>query len=181
MYLTRIDPKTGLVDISDLKDGVLAIKEFKKLIDHKDFGLQCFTCIALTIDHETPWGFYDYAERHIKAMRQVMGTSDAFNWGDDLVQIALKKYDELQYHPTITELRLLDAVRHAKIKEVEKTKDLDEKQKLLKKLGEIRTLHQEMKKSMDLNELFNDAPTVNGYSLTRLEQKVENKKSFYHD
>lgn len=181
MYLVRIDPNTGFVDISDVKDGVMAIKEFRALIDDEKFGIQAFTCVALTVDHETPWGFYDYMERHIKAMREVTGNSSAFVWGEDLIQAALKKYEELQYNPTIIELKLLDAVRHAKIKQVEETTDLDEKQVLLKKLGEIRTLHADMKASINMTEVLSDSPVINGYTLTRLEQKINNNKSFYHD
>lgn len=170
-----------MVDLSDINDGVLAIKEFKNVIDAEHLGIQAFTAIALTIDHETPWKFYDYKERHIKAMREVTGNGESFNWGDDLIQLALKKYDELQYNPTIKELQLLEEIQHKKIEQVETAEDLDEKQKLLKGLGEIRTLRKEMISSINMTEVLNDAPTINGYTLTRLEQKVKNDKSFYHD
>lgn len=181
MYLTRIDSSTGMVDIADIKDGVMAIKEFRELIDSEKHGIAAITCVALTVDHETPWKHYDYNERHIKAMREVTGNSTAFNWADDLIQQALIKYETLQYNPIIKEMNFLKEIQHARIIEVEQEEDINKKQALLKKLGEIRHARKEMQSSIDMTEVLSDAPTINGYTLTRLEQKVKNEKSFYHE
>lgn len=178
MYLTEIDPKTGLLKIDDAYDGVLAISDFKKVIDMH--GLACMTCVALTVDYLTPIRYYAYKERHIKAMRDTTGKSDAFDWGLDEIQLACKKYKELEFHPDIEEMELLKEMRLAKIKEVEAAENDEDKQEKFKELAKIRNLQEEFSKKLDMNEIIGGSPTINGYSLSRLEQKITNKNSFYH-
>ena len=178
MYLTSIDKKTGLVDIEDTNDGVLAIKTFRDLIEQK--GLECFTCVALVVDYLTPIRHYAFRERHIKAMRDVTGDGKAFAWGEDIIQTACLKYEELQFNADLRELELLKTERQKKIQAVESTEDDDEKARIFKKLKDIRESQENLKSKMNFKEIVQQAPTINGYTLSRLEAKITNKNSFYH-
>lgn len=178
MWLTSINRKTGNIDIENTQDGVFAIQDFKKIID--TYGLECLTCVALTVDYYSPIRQYAYKERHIKAMRNVTGNSEAFNWNEDPIQQACITYDKLQFHPDLHELAIIREMRLKKIRDIESSKDDDEKANYLKKLKEIRNLQEELEKSLDFENIAKSSPVVNGYELSRLEQKVKDKNSFYH-
>lgn len=178
MFLTRIVLKTGLVDIENTEDGVLAIKAFRECIEA--FGIECFTCVALTVDYKTPIGHYSYKERHMRAMRNVTGNSEAFLWGEDKIQEALKVYDQLQEVAELREMEIIKEMRISKIVEIEKEKDGTKKTALLKELKEIRTLQKDFEKENDMDAIMKASPVVNGYTLSRIEQLILNKKSHYH-
>lgn len=179
MYLTNINPKTHLLDVTDTKDGILSIPSFAVVIEK--FGLECMTCIALTVDHYSPHKNYSLKERHIRAMRVVTGKSDAFNWGLDEIQLACKDYSALQFHEDLHELSLLREHRLKKIREIEEEKDDGQKMLKFKELKEIREQQKEFEKKLDFDRIEKDAPSINGYDLSRLEQKINNQKSFYHE
>ena len=181
MYLVRIDKKSGLVDIGDTKDGVLAIPAFKALIDNPEFGLLAFTCVALTIDYESPIQNYDYLERHKKAMRNVTGNSKAFPWAHELIQNALAAYSDIQYIPDLEELEELRKMRNKKFKQVREEEDEKQKIAYLTELQKLKKLEKEFERGIDRAALLEDAPTRGDYTLSRLEQLVTNKTSHYHE
>lgn len=194
MYLTRIDKKTGLLLIDDNEDGVLAIKEFKAILDDKSLGLQCLTAIALTADYQSPIKFYSDEDRPKKSMEEVVGNRKAFEWNLDIIQKALKKYDDLQYDPTIEEgkihyQRKVNKLRQYKESEEKYGKGLvDENDALLiikspaevsKELRQVNADIAEYEKNIQGKDIYKESPVKNGYALSRLEQKIEKKNSFY--
>ena len=180
MYLTRINPKTGLVDIGGTQDGVMAIKEFRELINAKEFGLEAFTCVALTMDHLTPHRNYAYIERHKKAMRNVTGDASKYPWKNDLIQAALQKYEFLQYNQELEELKEYDGMQHRKFEEVRTEADDVKKLHLMMELQKIKRARKAFSDGVDQAALLDDAPSKGDYNLSRLEQKLSNKKSFYY-
>lgn len=189
MYLTVIDPKTGLVDISDDKDGVLAIKEFREILNDPKLGIYCFTAIALTVDYQSPKRYYGDVDRPLASMEEVTGNRNAFDWNTEVIQQALKKYDKLQYDPTLEEMRIYQDQKIHKlqeIKEYDKLPETSERKKRttmpqLKK--ELRLINEDIKIFENRNEgrdVFENSPVRNGYHLSRLEQKLEKRNSFYH-
>jgi hypothetical protein len=124
MYLTELDPITGLVRITGENDGVMAIGEFRDVINNPDLGIQCFTAIALTADYLTPIRHYHINDRPFKAMEQATrGNRRAFVWDQELIQLALVKYKELQYNPVVEEKVSLDFMLREKMKEITSQKE----------------------------------------------------------
>jgi len=181
MYLTKINKKTGLVELGGVHDGVLAFPTFKKLIDNPKFGIEAFTCVALTVDHMTPIRNYAFKERHKRAMRDVMGKTDAFPWGNDLIQNALILYADLQYDDDLAEISLLQKMRKDKFAQARDETDEIKKYQLLNELTKIKKQLKEFESGVDQAALLDKAPSKGDYDLKRLEQKLINKKSFYHD
>lgn len=167
-----------MVDIEDTQDGVLAIRAFAEVIDKH--GIACFTAIALTVDHLSPIRHYPFKERHMKAMYNVTGKKDAFNWALDEIQVACQIYDDLQLNTDLKELSMHKELLLSKMAEAEKEKSSSKKQTLLKELRDIRKLQKEVEADTDMAKIENATPVKNGYSLSRLEQKVINTNSFYH-
>jgi hypothetical protein len=251
MYLTELDPKTGLVRVDGPFDGIMAIKEFRDVVNDESLGIKCFTSIALTVDYLTPIKYYREEDRPYKAMEIACdGERRAFIWDQELIQEALIKYDDLQYNATIEEKKALDFMLLEKLKEIKNESDnnqaynlLDEitvlnieavleenkdvkrllmdqewkhlslvqkksfikranqriitpfnkKQKdraseqsqekvlnLFKQLNTIKSLIENFNRSNEEKDLFADGPVVNGYKLTRLEEKQLDKNSFYN-
>jgi hypothetical protein len=195
MYLTKINAKTGLVDISDENDGVLAIKAFRDLIDSKDLGLEAFTAVALYVDYESKVRFYSEKDRPRKAMEEVTGNRDAFVWNQELIQAALKKYDDLQYDPVREEGRLYYESKVKRLKEYKeseeyhsKPRNKDDESPVLRNPSQIRSdlrkINEDIKdyeKQIQGKDLDSSPAAKNGYKLTRLEQKLEKKNSFYNE
>lgn len=191
MYLTEIDDKTGLVRLGDIESGVLAIKEFRDLINHKDYGIYCFTAVALTADHKSPIKFYNEIDRPRKAMEEVTGDRDKYIWKEEIIQRALIKYRELQYDPTLEEGQIHYQRKVNKLEEIkrselppEKDEDGNEiKRKSISQLtSDLRAINNDIKeyeKTTAGRDLFERAPTKGDYNLTRLEQKLLKKVSFY--
>ena len=251
MYLTELDPVTGLIKIDGPFDGVMAIKEFREVVNDKKLGIRCFTSIALTVDYLTPIQYYREEDRPYKAMEIACeGERRAFVWNQELIQQALVKYDDLQYNATIEEKKALDFMLMEKLKEIknesenhqsfhlldevtpsnieqvfienrdvkgllneqewehfslqQKTsfirkantriiKPFNKKQQdrasevsqekvlvLFKQLNTIKSLIENFVKANEDNDIYADGPVVNGYKLTRLEEKILDKNSFYH-
>lgn len=190
MYLTRIDPKTGLVLIEDCDDGVLAIREFKALIESPKHGLHCFTAVALTVDYQSPIKYYSDTDRPRAAQEEVTGDRDSWEWNVEIIQAALKKYDALQYDPTLEEQRLYQDQKINKLREIKEFDRLDENDEKRKKTSmaqlkkELRNINSDIEdfsKRVDGKDIYNQSPVKNGYKLTRLEQKLEKRNSFYHE
>lgn len=119
MYLTQFDRKTGLLDIEDIDDGVMSIKEFRDLVNSKEFGLPCLTAVALVADYKSPIKYYDDNDRPKKAMEEVTGQRKAWEWNLEIIQVALKKYDALQYDPVLEEGRIYFDQKVKKLKEIQ--------------------------------------------------------------
>jgi hypothetical protein len=189
MYLTELNSETGLVKIGELGDGVLAIKEFRDLINDKKFGIECFTAVALTADYSSPIKYYSYEDRPKKAQEEVTGNRTYWEWNLQIIQAALKKYDDLQYDPTLEEKRIYYDQKITKLRDIQEYDGLDsehEKRKrttmaqLKKELRVINADIVEFEKRVEGKNMFSESPIVNGYKLSRLEQKLEKKNSFYH-
>lgn len=189
MYLTRLNDKTGLVLIEDNQDGLLAIKEFRDILDSSNHGLHCLTSIALTADYQSPIKYYSDEDRPKKAMEEVTGDRSSWEWNVDIIQKALRKYDALQYDPTLEEGRIHYDQKVKKLKEIQGYDTLptdDDRRKkttivqLKKELRAINVDIDEYDKRISGKDIYKDSPVVNGYQLSRLEQKLEKTNSFYH-
>lgn len=190
MYLTELDEKTGLVLIDKGNDGVLAIKEFRDILESKEHGLYCLTAIALTADYLSPIKFYNDKDRPRKAQEEVTGNRNAWEWNVEIIQAALKKYDNLQYDPTLEERRIFYDQKVRKLKQI---KDYDllpldspERKSvtmasLKKELRDINKDIEDFEKRISGQDIYSESPVVNGYLLSRLEQKLEKRNSFYHE
>lgn len=248
MYLVELDPHTGLIQTLGPYDGVRAIRDFRNLIDHHDFGIEAMTCVALVVDWLSPIRYYSESDKPKKAMYNVTGDRNYFPWDNDLIQIALKKYSELQYNPKLVEKNNLDSLLNDKLLDIKNIKEeinsikelqlqfketrdvalsfiqniedyrnhktmikesqlfskLNITEKLIKDLmkkidnfqipnkeeeqinmfKQLNTIKGLLKTWNDENEDFDPAkegPVVNGYTLTRLEEKLLDQKSFYNN
>lgn len=188
MYLTEIDKKTGLIDISNVNDGVLAIKAFRDVIENEELGLRCLTAIALTVDYLSPIKFYDDHDRPKKAMEETTGIRTYWPWNLDVIQLALKKYDELQYDPTLEEGRIHYNRKVKKLKEIQEYESLpkDSEERKAKNPNqlttELRSINKDLieyEATIENKDVYKESPVKNGYALTRLEQKLEKRNSFY--
>lgn len=180
MYLVRINPKTNLVDIEDTQDGVLSIKAFSDVINHKDFGLECFTCIALAVDYASPMRRYPYKERPAATMRFVTGKADKWGWAQDLIMEACGVYEQLQFNPDLEQINLLKEMEVDKLAELSVAKDFYERKTAMKELDEIKQMKRKYTDE-DESRLIDESETKkNGYKLSRLEMKLKNKNTFYH-
>jgi len=191
MYLTEISSKTGFINIDDIDDGVLAIKEFRAVIENKKLGIECMTAIALTADYKSPIRFYNDEDRPRKAMEESIGDRDKWEWKQELIQAALKKYDLLQYDPSLEERRIHYDRKVKKLKEIKNydspPKKDDEGNEIRKKTistltAELRSINSDIKefeKTVEGKDIYSNSPAKGDYKLTRLEQKLEKKNSFY--
>jgi hypothetical protein len=195
MYLTEIDPKSGFLIIDKEHDGILAIKEFRDILDDKKLGLPCLTAIALTADYQSPVKYYNDKDRPRKAMEEATGNRDAFDWKIEVIQKALVKYDALQYDPTLEEGRIHYQRKVSKLKEFKESeekfgkgiKDKNGKEILFRSpsqcAADLRKINEDIKeyeKQIQGKDTYSESPVRNGYALSRLEQKIEKKNSFYH-
>jgi hypothetical protein len=108
------------------------------------------------------------------------GTRRAFDWPQEKIQKALLKYDELQYNPKIEEKRTLDFMRLEKLKEIQKEEDEAKRMGLFKQLNTIKSLIENFNKENEDEDIYSDGPVINGYKLSRLEEKILDKNSFYN-
>lgn len=181
MYLIEISQYTGLVKDEVVLDGWKGILAFKEIVNDPKLGLECLTAIAYAVDYASPIRYYPIQDRPKKAMDLVTGNRNAFDWNQDKIQVAMNVYNELQFNPSLQEKLMLDELRLQKLKEIEQEKDDNIKKELFKDLKEINSLIKEFKKYHEEYDLYDSSPTRSGYKLTRLEQKLLNKKSFYYD
>lgn len=189
MYLTEIDENTGLVKIDKNNDGVLAIKEFRDLIENEEYGIFCLTAVALVADYQSPIRYYNSDDRPRKAQEEVTGNRDFWIWKEEIIQKALVKYEALQHDPTLEEGRIYYEQKINKLKDIQDYDKLplnDEKRKLVnmsdlkKELRAINSDIDDYKKRTEGTDLYQNSPVKNGYELSRLEQKLEKRNSFYH-
>jgi len=187
MYLTELDPVTGFVKVEGPFDGIMAIKEFREVVNDETLGIACFTSIALTVDYLTPIKYYREEDRPYKAMEICNeGNRRAFDWNQEKIQKALIKYDDLQYNATIEEKKALDYMLLEKLQEIKKesANTGEESQEkvlnLFKQLNTIKTLIENFNKANAEKDIYSDGLVVNGYRLSRLEEKLLDKNSFYH-
>lgn len=119
MYLVELDPVSGLIKIEGPYDGIMAIKEFRDVVNDETLGIRCMTSIALTVDYLTPIKYYREEDRPHKAMEiSCEGYRRAFDWNQEKIQKALIKYDDLQYNATIEEKKALDYMLLEKLQEI---------------------------------------------------------------
>jgi hypothetical protein len=203
MYLTKINIKTGLLEIEEENDGILSIKAFREILIDEDLrfkkrsefpGIHCLTAIALTVDYLSPVRFYSDKDRPFKAQEEVTGKRKVWDWPQEKIQLALKKYSDLQYDPTLVEGQIH---YQRKVSMLERFKESEEKygKGLKNKKGEeiiyespakiaamlrvINTDIKEYEKQIQGKEVYEKSPVKNGYKLSRIEQKLEKKSSFY--
>ena len=190
MYLTELNKETGLLKIEENLDGILAIKEFRDILNSEGHGLQCLTAIALTVDYQSIIKYYSDKDRPRKAMEEVTGNRNEWIWNVDIIQLALKKYDALQYDPTLEEGRIYYDQKVRKLKQISEWDSLapDSPKRVGTSMGnlkkELRTINDDIdnyEKRVSNKDIYSNSPVVNGYKLSRLEQKLEKKKSFYHE
>ena len=180
MYLVELDPLDGLVLVTGQYDGVMGIKAFRDIVSDKDLGRGCMTAIAFTADWLTPFNYYNEEDRPKRAMREVGNDSNLYVWNQDKIQIALKKYSELQYNPSLVEKYKLDAMLIKKLDDIQEEKEDDKQIKMFAQLKTIKELLKAWKEDNADNDPYAEGPVVNGYLLSRLEEKQISKYSFYN-
>tara|TARA_A100000172_G_C3044260_1_gene111884 strand:- start:70843 stop:71499 length:657 start_codon:yes stop_codon:yes gene_type:complete len=180
MYLTKINPKTNLVDISNVKDGVLAIKAFADVINNEKFGIEAFTCIALSVDYGSPMRKYPKLERPQAAMRLVSGTVKKFNWNNDLIMEACDVYEQLQFNEDLEEISIIRSMRLEKLAELKDTTDVMKRAQILIDIEKIKKMQQRYSDADQSRFLDESESKKNNYNLSRLENKLKNKNTFYH-
>lgn len=179
MYLLQLDPKTGLLRQENELDGWMAIESFRKLVELH--GIKALTCVALVMDYGSLIKHYTEKERPHKAMQNVYYNRDALQWFSDEIQLACIHYKELQFDPVLEEKKILDGIRIDKLEEIKNEPDNFKKQNLLRELGQINGLHESFEKKHSTQDFFHKSPVRNGYHLQRLEIKLTDPKSFYHE
>lgn len=179
MYLVELD-SNGLVKVDKDQDGVMAIPEFRDVLLDETLGIKCFTAIALVADHLTSIRYYTDKDRPLKAMGIVMNNRRAFDWAQEKIQKALIKYDELQYNPVIEQKQLLMQMQMDKLNDIKLEKDNDKKVELFKQLGIVKGLIDNFNKEYADVDPYANGPVVNGYLLSRLEEKALDMSSFYN-
>lgn len=180
MYLCKLNSVTGLIDLSSDQDGFYAIPEFRKLLSDTKLGLQKLTCVALVVDYSSPIRQYHEKEKPLKAMDNVLNDRKAFLWNSDEIQEALLAYQALQHDLDLEEDKMLRGLRFEKQMQVSNEQDISKKLYLMQELQKIKNVIADFENQTAGKDLFENSPVRNGYSLSRLEQKLENKKSFYH-
>lgn len=180
MYLCRLNPVTGLIDVEGDQDGFYAVPEFRALLSDEKLGRQKLTIVALVVDYESPIRNYRDNEKPLKAMDMVLNDRKLILWKSDEMQEAALAYKALQIDLDLEEKRMLDNMRYEKQIELDAAETTEEKIKLMKELSAIKAHIKEFNASTEGRDLYANSPVRNGYYLSRLEQKLENKKSFYH-
>jgi hypothetical protein len=185
VYLVEINKRSGLVAVDKEYDGIRSIKAFRDILDDPELGIECMTAIALTVDHLTPFANYSLSERHRRAMYEVTGNRDAFVWNQEKIQVALNKYDELQYNPALMEKLLLENMQRDQLKELERLRgegaDASKLKDKFSQLNLTKGLLEQWKKDNDIYEEIKKGPVKGKYRLKRLERKIEDKQSFYQN
>lgn len=181
MYLCKINPITGLVELNDETDGIYAIESFREVLNKPGYGIQAFTCVALVVDYGSLLARYSEKERPLKAMEIVFNDRKAITWFSDEIQLACINYKQLQFNAALQEKTLLDELRINKLEEIKEETESFKKTSLLRELNSINDLHEAFEKKNSTKDLFAESPIRNGYKLSRLEIKITDKKSFYYE
>ena len=180
MYLVDVDTVSGLVKVEGSYDGLMFVKEFREVVNDPMLGVECMTCIALVADWLTPIRYYTERDRPIKAMRNVMNNGTAFIWKQKKIQEALIKYKELQYNPALVEKNTLDSMLIEKLNEIKKEKNKQKQIDLFNQLSTIKELLKSWNKQNEDINPYADGPIEGGYPLSRLEEKLKDRNSFYN-
>lgn len=180
MYLVELDPKDGLVLMAKDWDGIMAIKEFRDIVNNPKLGRECMTAIALVLDWQSPIRYYAEKDRPGRAMKEVKQNVKAFVWDREEIQAALIKYSDLQYNASLVEKNQYDQMEMDLMAEIRAEKDRAKQLESFKQLDTIKGLKANwLKQNADLNP-FADGPIINGYALSRLEEKAIDRNSFYN-
>lgn len=180
MYLTRIDPKTNLIDVSDTQDGILCIPSFADIVNDKEFGIECMTCIALSVDYASPMRMYPRIERPLAAMRFVTGSTKKFPWNNDKVMEACDVYERLQFNPDLEEINIIKQMRLEKLAELSEAKETSERTVILNEISKIKLMEKKYTDEDQARFIDESEAKKNQYKLSRLENKLKNKNTFYH-
>jgi len=180
MYLVELDPITGMIMDKGQWDGVLSIKEFRDMVNDPELGIECLTAVALTLDWQSPIRYYAEKDRPGRAMKEVKQDVKAWVWDREEIQGCLIKYSDLQYNASLVEKNQYDQMEMEIMVEIRAEKDRTKQLESFKQLDIIKGLKANwLKANADLNP-FADGPVVNGYKLSRLEEKRLDKNSFYN-
>lgn len=180
MYLVELDPKTGLILLTGQWDGVMAIKEFREIVNKPKLGIECLTAVALTLDWQSPIRYYAERDRPGRAMKEVKQNAKAWVWDREEIQAALVKYSDLQYNASLVEKNQYDQMEMEAMAEIRGEKDRSKQLETFKQLDTIKGLKANwLKENADLNP-YAEGPVVNGYLLSRLEEKALDRNSFYN-
>lgn len=180
MYLTEIDKATGLIKVDKRFDGVYAIKEFREILNDPKLGIEVMTCIALVADWLSEIRYFRLKDRPKKAMRIVRDKHWDLDWNIEPIQKALKKYEELQYNPDLVEKRMLDEMLQDLLVKIKDAKKQEMRLEYFKQLDTVKGLIQTWNKNHVDDDPMAQGPVDNGYSLSRLEEKAMDRKSFYN-
>lgn len=179
MYLIEIDSETGYILMDAEKTGWLAIKSFRNLYN-QDSGLAKMTAVALYADYLSPLRHYGEKDRMAKVSDTIFSKRDDAFWFNDDVQIAIGDYKTLQYNHVLEEKRILEDNKIEILQQIQNSTDTTLKQNLMSQLKIANKNMQDFDKENSGKDLYGESPVRNNYQLSRLEQKLENKKSFYH-
>ena len=180
-YLLQFDPFTGLIKNEPEHDGWMAIEAFRDLVNAEGYGIKALTCVCLVMDYGSPIKQYSEKERPAKAMEMVYYNRSAILWNSDEIQFACIQYKELQYDAALEEKKMLEDLRRDKLDQIGSETEESKKKYLLKELNDINVMVDNFEKKNSGKDLFYKSPVRNGYALQRLEIKLTDKKSFYHD
>ena len=106
MYLIKFTSKGNIIK-SD--DGVMAVPEFKDVIEAEGYGPQAMKWVALVMDYDSPYRHFGEKERIRSVSLDIYGTHSWKGCFDDVVLRAMDKYKELQYDPLDEQLRAFNS------------------------------------------------------------------------
>jgi hypothetical protein len=179
MYLVEISQRTGLIKEDPLLDGFMAIQSFRKVVE--TLGLEAMTVIAIACDYQSPLRYYTMKDRPYAAMKFVTGSKSSFIWEQDIVQEAMNDYLDLQKDQILEEGVLLRDLKESQLIKIKNEKDTEKQTSLFKEMGAINDLIKKYDRDNKEKDIFASSPVVNGYKLSRLENKITDKNSFYYD
>lgn len=179
MYLVEIDPNTSLLKLDAELTGWMAIPSFAKLYNQEN-GLKKISAVALFADYLSPLRYYGEKDRMSKVMDVVFEKRDDEFWYNDDIQQAIADYKALQYNHVLEEKSILEDNKIELLKLIRQEEDVVKKQNLMNQLKVVNKNLQDFEKENTGKDLIEESPVRNGYKLSRLENKLENNKSFYY-
>lgn len=179
MYLVEFTKSSGKLIIED--DGVYAIPEFLDIITSRGMGEPMMRCVALLCDYMSPYRYRPEEERHIAIARDIFGKDKEkkFNLKNEKINLAIIKYNYLQYDPYRDELV---NTRNTIQKLVQLKNALKVEEENLAKIKSYISSIQDFEKRIEqlkkvISESENEGPVALKLSLSRLEQKLENEQN----
>ncbi len=181
MYLLQIGDD-GMVLDDETNDGWKAIKEFNQVVEKH--GIEGLTVVALAADYASILSYYsDPQERYLRAVEEVYGVRTKLK-KTNLINDALQKYDLLQFNSELEhdriiqnyKKRLIERIKTAMLNESEEGER--EVERLNKTLKNHEEANKDFYKRFDKNvEIAKGAITLNGYTLSRIENDLLTKKN----